>query len=91
MPAARIRRWKSVALATSAVLVGIVLPAPTASPASATTTAYDSTYYKDALGKTGTSLKAALHTIISDQTKLSYGRSGTRSRSPTRTRPTPPT
>ncbi|MDX3132917.1 endonuclease [Streptomyces europaeiscabiei] len=72
MPAARIRSWKSVALATSAVLVGIVLPAATASPASATTTAYDSTYYKNAIGKTGTALKSSLHTIISPQTKLSY-------------------
>lgn len=72
MPAARIRSWKSVALATSAVLVGIVLPAATATPASATTTAYDSTYYKNAIGKTGTSLKSSLHTIISPQTKLSY-------------------
>ncbi|MFF9036670.1 endonuclease I family protein [Streptomyces sp. NPDC014892] len=72
MPAARIRSWKSVALATSAVLVGIVLPAATASPASATTTAYDATYYANAIGKTGTALKSSLHTIISPQTKLSY-------------------
>ncbi|MEE1765881.1 MULTISPECIES: endonuclease I family protein [unclassified Streptomyces] len=72
MPAARIRSWKSVALATSAVLVGIVLPAATATPASATTTAYDATYYANAIGKTGTALKSSLHTIISPQTKLSY-------------------
>ncbi|UUU33749.1 endonuclease [Streptomyces sp. CA-210063] len=72
MPAARIRSWKTVAFATSAVLVGLVLPTATAAPASATTTAYDSTYYKNAIGKTGTSLKSSLHTIISPQTKLSY-------------------
>ena len=29
-------------------------------------------YYDDAIGKTGPELKAALHAIISDQTKLSY-------------------
>ncbi|WP_286256404.1 endonuclease I family protein [Streptomyces graminofaciens] len=72
MPAARIRSWKTVALATSAVLVGIVVPAATATPASATTTAYDTTYYANAIGKTGTSLKSSLHTIISDQTTISY-------------------
>ncbi|MFF9483473.1 endonuclease I family protein [Streptomyces sp. NPDC014676] len=66
------RRWKSLALATSAVLVGLSAPALTATPAAATTTAYDSTYYKNAVGKTGTNLKSALHTIISPQTKLSY-------------------
>ncbi|MGW0705213.1 endonuclease I family protein [Streptomyces sp. NPDC002643] len=72
MPAARTRSWKTLAMATSAVLVGLVLPAATASPASATTTAYDDTYYADAIGKTGTALKSSLHTIISDQTTLSY-------------------
>jgi len=72
MPATRTRRWKSVALATAAVLVGLTSPALTATPAAATTTAYDSTYYKNALGKTGTGLKSSLHTIISSQTKLSY-------------------
>ncbi|WP_171110796.1 MULTISPECIES: endonuclease [Streptomyces] len=73
MLATRIRRrWKSVALTTAAVLVGLTTPTLTATPAAATTTAYDSTYYKNAIGKTGTSLKSSLHTIISDQTKLSY-------------------
>lgn len=72
MPAARIRSWKTVALATSAVLVGLVLPTATAAPASATTTAYDDTYYANAIGKTGTALKSSLHTIISDQTAISY-------------------
>ncbi|MGI5375633.1 endonuclease I family protein [Streptomyces sp. CA-251387] len=72
MLATRIRSWKSVALTTAAVLVGLTAPAVTATPAAATTTAYDSTYYKNAVGKTGTSLKSSLHTIISSQTKLSY-------------------
>ncbi|MFE9006192.1 endonuclease I family protein [Streptomyces sp. NPDC007875] len=34
--------------------------------------ALDDTYYQDAMGKSGPELKAALHTIISDQTKVSY-------------------
>lgn len=59
-------------MATSAVLVGLVLPAATASPASATTTEYDDTYYANAIGKTGTALKSSLHTIISDQSTISY-------------------
>ncbi|RRJ65646.1 ribonuclease [Paenibacillus oralis] len=33
----------------------------------------DQTYYKDAIGKTGTELKRELHQIISKQDKLSYG------------------
>ncbi|SDO37568.1 Endonuclease I [Streptomyces sp. cf386] len=65
-------RWKSVALTTAAVLVGLTTPALTASPAAATTTEYDDTYYADAIGKTGTALKDSLHTIISDQTTISY-------------------
>lgn len=68
----RHRRWKSVALTTAAVLVGLTTPALMASPAAATTTEYDDTYYADAIGKTGTALKDSLHTIISDQTKISY-------------------
>ena len=72
MRASPIRRWKTLALGVSAVLVCLALPAATATPASATTTAYDATYYKNAVGKTGTTLKSSLHTIISSQTKLSY-------------------
>ncbi|MDG9690571.1 ribonuclease [Streptomyces sp. Alain-F2R5] len=84
MLAIRTRRRKAVALATAVVLAGLAAPSLTATPATATsatattaattTTAsdYDSTYYKDAVGKTGDSLKSSLHTIISDQTKLSY-------------------
>lgn len=72
MLATRIRRLKSVALATAAVLAGLTAPALTATSAAATTTDYDSTYYKNAIGKTGASLKSSLHTIISSQTKISY-------------------
>ncbi|PWI06273.1 ribonuclease [Streptomyces sp. NWU339] len=72
------RRWKTLALATSAVLVGLTVPALTAPTAGAattaatTTTAYDDTYYAGAMGKSGTALKSSLHTIIRNQTKLSY-------------------
>ncbi|MFC9845339.1 endonuclease I family protein [Streptomyces sp. NPDC060223] len=72
MSVAQIGRWKALAVATSAVLVGVTLPTVAASPAAATTTAYDTTYYKNAIGKTGTSLKSSLHTIIAPQTKISY-------------------
>ncbi|HEY5835052.1 endonuclease I family protein [Streptomyces sp.] len=72
MSVAQIGRWKVWAATVSAVLVGLTLPTVAATPASATTTAYDSTYYKNAIGKTGTSLKSSLHTIISSQSKISY-------------------
>lgn len=86
MLAIRTRRRKAAALAAAAVLAGLAAPSLTASPATAATAPvtapsgpsatansdYDDTYYKDAVGKTGDSLKSSLHTIISDQTKLSY-------------------
>ncbi|MFJ5773503.1 endonuclease I family protein [Streptomyces sp. NPDC093094] len=72
MPSSRARHWRPVALATAALLAGLTAPTLTATPAAATTTAYDATYYKNAVGKTGTSLKSSLHTIISSQSKLSY-------------------
>ncbi|MFE4452798.1 endonuclease I family protein [Streptomyces sp. NPDC056796] len=70
-------------LATAAsivVLTGVASAAPAATPAASpaaapaasTAAALDDTYYKDALGKTGTALKSSLHTIIKNQTKLSY-------------------
>ncbi len=73
MLAIRIRRRTAAALAAAAAL-SVTAPAltPTATASTAAATAYDDTYYQDALGKTGDDLKAALHTIISDQTKLSY-------------------
>ncbi|MFI7237408.1 endonuclease I family protein [Streptomyces cyaneofuscatus] len=62
--------------AAVAVLAGTAAAAPAADtppdrPATLAA-ALDDTYYQDALGKTGPQLKAALHTIIGDQTKLSY-------------------
>ncbi|MFJ6907470.1 endonuclease I family protein [Streptomyces griseoluteus] len=72
MPVTHTYRWKAPALAVSALLVGLALPTATASPARATTTSYDTTYYKNAVGKTGASLKSSLHTIISSQSKISY-------------------
>ncbi len=77
----RVRPWKPLALSAAAVLVGLTVPATaTASPAPAAPSApaptyagaYDDTYYRDALGKTGPALKSALHTIIGKQTKVSY-------------------
>ncbi len=65
-------RRKAPALAVSALLVGLTLPTAIATPASATTTSYDSTYYRNAVGKTGASLKSSLHTIVSSQSRISY-------------------
>ncbi|WP_374206965.1 endonuclease [Crossiella sp. S99.1] len=45
---------------------------PTSTSAGGGPGEYDSTYYKDAIGRTGPALKSALHTIIKSQTKLSY-------------------
>ncbi|MFI0240186.1 endonuclease I family protein [Streptomyces sp. NPDC016845] len=69
MPGTHIR---TIALTAAGLLAAVTLPMATAGPAAATTTAYDSTYYKNAIGKTGASLKSSLHTIISSQTKISY-------------------
>ncbi|MEU6393103.1 endonuclease [Streptomyces sp. NPDC046939] len=69
MPGAHIR---TIALTAAGLLTAVTLPLAAAGPASATTTAYDSTYYKNAIGKTGASLKSSLHTIVSSQTKISY-------------------
>ncbi|WP_031087157.1 endonuclease I family protein [Streptomyces sp. NRRL WC-3549] len=60
-----------LATATSiAVLTG--LAAGTAPATAASASALDDTYYQDAVGKTGTALKSSLHTIVSDQTELTY-------------------
>ncbi|MGY1396960.1 endonuclease I family protein [Streptomyces sp. SS10] len=86
MPAVRIRRRKSVALASAAVLAGLAVPALTPATAGASAPAHEAPaaqarvaavatyadYYEGAEGKTGEALKSALHSIISDQTKLSY-------------------
>ena len=46
---------------------------PTTSPSpTGTTGPYDSTYYANAVGKTGTALRTSLHSIIRSQTVLTY-------------------
>ncbi|WP_046501691.1 endonuclease I family protein [Streptomyces odonnellii] len=67
--------------AATAVLATTAAAAPAATPPQAsapapdtarTLAALDDTYYQGALGKTGPALKSALHTIIRNQTKISY-------------------
>ncbi|MFJ2172885.1 endonuclease I family protein [Streptomyces sp. NPDC087851] len=73
--------------AATAVLATTAAAAPAATPSrsgaattaataaassTAATAALDDTYYQNAIGKTGTALKSALHTIIKDQSKISY-------------------
>jgi endonuclease I len=75
MLAIRSHHRRALALAVVTLLIGPALaatPATATVTTSATTTDYDSTYYKNAIGKSGTSLKSSLHTIISSQTKISY-------------------
>lgn len=60
-------------LAGTAAAAPATPTAPRTTPVAATPLAtLDDTYYQDALGKTGTQLKSALHSIISVQTKISY-------------------
>ncbi|MER6688072.1 endonuclease I family protein [Streptomyces minutiscleroticus] len=72
------RRWTVPALASAALLAATLVPsaaadAATEAPAAAAaTTAHDDTYYAAAIGKTGTALKSSLHTIVRNQTKISY-------------------
>ncbi|MFI5756687.1 endonuclease I family protein [Streptomyces sp. NPDC051569] len=73
------RRTLLTLCAATAVLATTVAAAPAAQPApfpaasaAASTAALDDTYYQGALGKTGPTLKAALHTIIKNQTKFTY-------------------
>ncbi|MCL7377879.1 endonuclease I family protein [Streptomyces sp. 35G-GA-8] len=62
-------------LATTAAAAPAVA-APEAAPAGTVTVtataALDDTYYQSAIGKTGTALKSSLHSIIRNQTKISY-------------------
>ncbi len=44
----------------------------TTPPVPGTTSPYDATYYKSAIGLSGPTLKTTLHNIIDDHTKLSY-------------------
>lgn len=76
------RRGRALAIAAGTVMVAVAAQIPataTADPAAAhrsvtSVTAYDDTYYEDAVGKTGQELKNSLHGIISrTQTgKLTY-------------------
>ncbi|MFH8371430.1 endonuclease I family protein [Streptomyces sp. NPDC018031] len=80
----RAHRWKplpviamvaaigGLTVPSTAIATGSPSPTPGADRAPTRAGAYDDTYYKDAIGKTGPELKQALHAIISDQTKLSY-------------------
>ncbi|OPF71315.1 ribonuclease [Streptomyces antioxidans] len=75
----RARRSRRLPLLAVVAAAGVAAPSVAAAntPATADTTrpaavqAPDD-YYQDATGKSGPELKAALHTIISEQTKLSY-------------------
>ncbi|MEU3959709.1 endonuclease [Streptomyces buecherae] len=80
----RVTRWQTLPLLTGVTLAALVAQSPALAAGStrddhqstqvqAPYTAYDDTYYEDAIGKTGEPLKAALHQIISGNTeKLSY-------------------
>ncbi|WP_327238232.1 endonuclease [Streptomyces sp. NBC_01317] len=57
--------------AATAVLATTAAAAP-AAPAATPRAALDDTYYQSALGKTGPQLRTALHSIIKNQTKISY-------------------
>lgn len=78
VPRARIRTTVAALAGAGALLAGVVVQAPAsaavADPAAphAAVTAYDDSYYQDAIGKSGEQLRDALHQIISDQTVLSY-------------------
>lgn len=84
MPYRRVARWQALPLLTGVALAALVAQSPALAAGStrgdsqperaqAPYGAYDDTYYKDAVGKTGEPLKAALHQIISRNTKkLSY-------------------
>ncbi|MEU7932853.1 endonuclease [Micromonospora echinofusca] len=62
----------------TAMTLGGTAPSPSQSPTPVPTTTpvpggdYDSTYYANAIGKSGAALRSSLHSIIKVQTKLSY-------------------
>ncbi|QIP83896.1 ribonuclease [Streptomyces sp. Tu 2975] len=82
MPPTPVTRWKHLALVIGGLSLAVAatgsataISAPAAdgtADSAAPTSVYDDTYYQDAIGRTGQDLKDSLHTIISDQTKLSY-------------------
>ncbi|RDG38448.1 endonuclease I family protein [Streptomyces corynorhini] len=64
-------------LATTAAAAPVSAPSASApataiATSAAATAALDDTYYQNAIGKSGTALKSALHTIIKNQSKVSY-------------------
>jgi len=61
-----------LALLVPPVVTGFPSLTTSSAATAAATTSYDSTYYANAMGKSGTALRNALHTIISDQARLSY-------------------
>ncbi|NIY62840.1 endonuclease I family protein [Streptomyces malaysiensis] len=73
------RRFRRLPLLAVVAAAGVAAPSVAAAHTPATTDTTRPTavqapddYYQDATGKSGPELKAALHTIISEQTKLSY-------------------
>jgi endonuclease I len=56
----------------TAMSLGGTAPSPTPTPSTTPGDGYDQTYYAAAIGKTGPSLRSALHGIIRNQRKLSY-------------------
>ncbi|MDI9888267.1 endonuclease [Streptomyces sp. HNM0645] len=76
----RRKPWQLAVVAAAATAIAAPAAAMATQPPPASTPArtagavgaYDDTYYKDALGKSGPELKEALHAIVSDQTRLTY-------------------
>ena len=73
----KITRSKSLALLAGVAALAVAVQAPVAASADApeagqSAAPADDEYYKDAIGKTGPELEAALHQIISTNTQLSY-------------------
>ncbi|MFB6977950.1 endonuclease I family protein [Streptomyces scopuliridis] len=71
------RRTLLALCAATAVLATTAAAAPAAASqetasATAATAALDDTYYQGAIGKTGPALKSSLHSIIKNQTKITY-------------------
>jgi endonuclease I len=69
-PVLSIVAFAAIAVSTAAYASGA--QPPPAGGGTPAATPLDDTYYEGALGKTGAELKSALHTIVSEQTRLSY-------------------
>lgn len=74
MPFTRAARWNLTALLVGVLAVAVVPQTTTTANAAPRTTLgdYDTTYYRTAIGQTGTPLKTSLHQIIRTNTTLSY-------------------